>query len=490
MAFNGPPTTQEQPDNGESPIVGQAFDMPQTPTSRQRPFSPQEEAVAKKLLTINTKRYEQVTPLHGLRSTLGALDYNQPIFARFWIPAMEQDPHLIYGFRMLTGPVLTKAKFKINSDMPEVAEFVDRMIKRFWLTGVHYSLTSLRYGFCGCETIYKYNRKTKYIEFDKLKYLHPNDVTPVLVDGLLKGMKVKRVKERDGTDKEQYLGLPKMLWSVHERSYDRWWGRSRYTGAFIPWYEYWQPKGFRNIRHLGMYKYSFRGPNIGYPEGSQQDPVTGEQVPNVLRAEEMADRAEAGATLIYPTVNQEYGGWEVGEPTVMNIPDALLQYGNDLKHEKWEGIGVPPEIAESDEGGGGSFSGRRVPQQAFFSNEQEIANEQVFDFDEQNLRYIVALNFGPDADYEIEPVPIIVTLQQEEMAQVTGHMPGDPNDTSGIYGDAGLADGEEGVDDGGEEEGGLSALSNGRIEDRKSNPFNKAEKAAADKGKKKPKSKK
>ena len=76
------------------------------------------------------------------------------------------------------------------------------------------------------------------------------------------------------------------------------------------------------------------------------------------------------------------------------------------------------------------------------------------------------------------------------MAQVTGHMPGDPNDTSGIYGDAGLADGEEGVDDGGEEEGGLSALSNGRIEDRKSNPFNKAEKAAADKGKKKPKSKK
>jgi hypothetical protein len=441
-------------------------------TGRLKVFSPQEEDVARQLLTVITKRYENPTPFQGLRNTLGALDYNQPMFARFWIPAMQQDPHLIYGIRMLNAPIMTKAKFKINATNPAVAEYVDRMIKRFWFTGLPYTLTALEYGYCGVEVVRKYNRETKFIEYDKVLYRHQYHTEPILVDGCLKGMRVKHVKDEAGGSENKYVGLPKCLWTVHERKFDRWYGRSRYAGAFIPWYEYWQPKGFRNIRHLAMYKYSFRGPNIGYPEGAQVD-TDGNKIHNVVIASRMADRAEAGATLIYPTSAQEFGGWEIGEPSALQIPEALMEYGDDLKREKWEGLGIPPEVAESEDSGG--FAGRRVPQQAFYSNEQEIANEQVFDFDEQCLRYDVALNFGHQEDYEIEPIPIIVTLQQEEMANVTGHMPGDPNDTSGIYGEAGLADGEEGADD----EGSVSGMADGRIEDRKSNAFNKKEKAFA-----------
>lgn len=469
-----PGMDQQQPMGGDGTPDPMANGPNVASSQRLKVFSPQEEEVARNLLAVLTKNYEQPTPFHGLRQTMGVLDYNQPLFARFWIPAMQQDPHLIYGIRMLNAPVMTKAKFKINATNPEVAEFVDRMIKRFWFTGLPYTLTSLEYGYCGVEVLYKYNRQTRFIEYDKVLYRHQYHTEPILVDGAFKGMRVKHVRDKDTTSLDtQYVGLPKCLWSVHDRKYDRWYGRSRYAGAFIPWYEYWQPKGFRNIRHLAMYKYSFRGGSIGYPEGAQVQ-TDGTKLHNVVVASKMADRAEAGATLIYPTSAQEFGGWEINDPVAMQIPEALLDYGDDLKREKWEGLGVPPEVAESEDSGG--FAGRRVPQQAFYSNEQEIANEQVFDFDEQNLRYLVALNFGHQEDYEIEPIPIIVTLQQEEMAQVTGHMPGDPNDTSGIYGEAGLADGEEGEND-----MGVSGMPDGRLEDRKANAFNAKEKAFAKK---------
>lgn len=474
-----PPAEGESAEPPFRPAVKQQEDqqygVPVAEGMRTKEFSSQEKTVVGALLSYRTRRYEQITHLHGLRSTLGAMNYAHPLFSRFWIPAMEQDPHLIYGMRMLYAPVLTKAQFKVHGD-PEVAKFVDRQLKRFWITGLPYSLSSLRYGYVGCETIYRYNRRTRYVEFDRLKYIAPTDVEPILVDGSLRGMRIKRGIRYDADDapdgKNFYIGLPKMLWSVHDKTYDRWWGRSRYAGAFIPWYEYWQPKGFRNIRHLAMYKYSFRGPNIGYPQGAEQDPITGAAIPNVLKAEQMADQAEAGSTLIYPTSPQEYGGWEIGEPTVLQIPDALMEYGDDLKREKWEGLGVPPEVAESEDTG--SFAGRRVPQQAFYSNEQEIVNEQYSDFDEQNLRYLVELNFGPDADYEIEPIPIIVTLQKEEQAQVTGHLPGDEEDN--FYGEE---------EDGDSFPGEVSQMEDGRIEDRKSNGYNRLEKGLAKSAKRK-----
>jgi hypothetical protein len=419
-------------------------------------LTPEGQRIASHLLKTLSHGYRgDVSPLSGLR--YDALDYNQPVFHRYWIRAMERDPHLWYGFQMLRGPIISKAKYEVECEEEDIAWFVQKQIDKFWANGVSQTLASIEYGYCGVEVFYKYNPDKRYMEYDHVRYFKHHDVRPVLHKSRLVGMRLGNVKNKKGEEKKaRYIPLPKCLWTVHDRRRDRWFGRSRYEGAFIPWYETWQPKGYRNIRHLAMYKYSFDGGVIKYPEGSVQDPETGEELPNAVIAQRMLDMRESGAGLAMPAQNFEFGGWDYIPPTSPGIPETLFIYGDSLRDEKWEGIGVPPEVAKNE--GTGSFAGRRVPQQAFYSFLQDIANEQVFDFDEQVLRFLVQLNFGAKASrsYEIKPISILKTLQEEEMGVVTGKLPG-------------------------EEDPQMEApLSNGRIEDRDSNAFNLAEKSQKD----------
>jgi hypothetical protein len=343
------------------------------------------------------------------------------------------------------------------------------------------------------------------MEFNNIKYIQPEHARPVLnPDGSLIGMYVKEVGQSeyngiaDYNNKDEqgnvFVPLRKMLWTVHDRKSNRWYGRSRYEGAFIPWFETWQPKGFRNIRHLWLYKNAFDSGVIRYPEGYTPDPVTGTPIPNVVIAQQLADQRESGASIIMPSATSPdgLGDWDYEQPKGMTVPEGLFMYGDSLRDEKWEGLGVPPEVAKNE--GTGSFAGRRVPQQAFYSFLQEIANEQIYDFDEQVVRFLVFLNFGPNVEYEIVPIPILVTLQQEEMGTVTGDIPDDSGtqniDPGGQSVENGLEEEEDPdnpfPDEGPPEE----TLSNGRIEDRGSNAFNIAEKAAAVAARKKAKKQK
>lgn len=492
--------------NGSPPFGGGATAL-MTPQTQAKPVSLK---TRKKLSRTYTRGYKG--PMAGLRHQ-AVLNSNEPLFFRYWIPAMMRDPHMWYGIEMLKGPIISKAKFTIESEDSAVQEYAQRQLNRFLTRGLPVSLKCLIYGYCGLETKYKFNRNQEVMDFDKFHYIHPNDVRPVLEDGELRGMMVRRIqpsKRQQSTtaqgsqyqerqtpapsgnsyqngayDFQQgfYLGLPKIFWAVHDKTYHPWYGRSRLEGAFIPWYETWQPQGFRNIRHLWMYKNAFDSGVIKYPEGSTQDEY-GNEILNIDLATQMLDRKETGGGFALPsTISGEEGGWDWIPPEGIPVPDGLFEYGDSLRDEKWEGIGVPPEVAKSEDSG--SFAGRRVPQQAFYSFLQEIANEQVFDWDEQCLQFLVRLAFGPEAEYTINPIPILLTLQQEEMGTVTGHMPGDENDD--FYSGGGAS--EPGMDGNGGSEFQEEPLSNGRIEDRSTNGFNKAEQIATKNSKSKKKKK-
>lgn len=428
-------------------------------------------------------------------------DFNHARFRRGWIPAMQRDPHVMYGIWILRGPIISKAKYEVVSDSPEVQEYVQNAIERYWARGISEALTAMEWGFNGNEVIYEWNDDSQTVDYKSVKFFHPYDTLPVTKQGYLLGMKVRKrqgyfnaafggwdnltTDDDDDTEsvedkKHLFVPVSKALWSVHDRRYHRWYGRSRYEGAFIPWYEFWQPKGFRNIRHLAMYKYSFTGGVIMYPPGSSQDADTGEEVPNSLLAEQYLDLIEAGAGIALPSTFAESGGWEYLPPQAMQIPEGLFTYGDQLRDEKWEGLGVPPEIAKQEQTG--SFAGRRVPQQAFYSFLQEIANDLMQDFEEQVLRPLVKLNFGSKARFKIKPISILQTLQEEEMGAVTGHLPGDEEDPfyNGEEEPELDEDGNPIEEDSSSQE---KPLSNGRIEDRDSNAFNKQEKGFAKKKK-------
>lgn len=439
----------------------------------QSTASPNKELV-QKLLGVRTRNYRG--PLNRFGGDR-VLDSSHPIFMRYYTGAMLRDPDIKYGIEMLRGPIISKAKFKVVSSDPEVAEFVDRQIKRFWTVGAPMSLACLKYGYIGLETVYRWNEEHNFMEFDKFKFLHPNDTRPVIREGALVGMIVKRIRKYfpgygaefnsvrgevdfDVRQAGVFLAVPKMFWTVNDRETHRWYGASRLEGAFLPWYETWQPQGYRGIRHGWFYKNCYDAGMIKYPRGATPD-ENGVPIPNVQIAQEILDRRETGAGIAIENSILETGGWEWTPPASSPAPDGLFDYGEALRDEKWEGIGVPPEVAKAEQTG--SFAGRRVPQQAFYSFLQEIANYQMYDFDEQNLRYITKLNYGPEATYEIEPIPILVTLQQEEMGGITGHLPGDENDD--FY-----SGGQNGAGGSGMQQSG------GRVEDRDSNGFNMAEK--------------
>jgi hypothetical protein len=435
------------------------------------------KAIISRILGVRTRNYAGPLDRLGNLTVIG----DQPLFMRYYIPAMLRDPEIWYGIEMLKGPIISKAKYKVVSPIPEVSEYVDRQIKRFWTRGVPLSLSAMVYGYIGLETVYHFNKRLGAVEFKGFKYIHPNDSRPVMRDGALIGMMVKRIRRSIASTKDSvaplaqsladhvywstasegmYLGLPKIFWAVHDQKNHRWFGRSRLEGAFIPWYECWQPQGFRSIRHGWFYRNCYDSGVIKHPPGSTPD-EEGNEVLNSLLAQEMLDRRETGAGIAMENSPEGMLGWDYTPPQAFSVPEGLFDYGDSLRDEKWEGIGVPPEVAKAE--ATGSFAGRRVPQQAFYSFLQEIANEQMFDFDEQCLRWLVELNYGPEADYEIEPVSIMETLQQEEMGGITGHMPGDENDPFYSGGNSGGGGGSPLVQSG------------GRVEDRDSNAFNAAE---------------
>lgn len=186
----------------------------------------------------------------------------------------------------------------------------------------------------------------------------------------------------------------------------------------------------------------------------------------------MLDRKETGSSIALPhKPGAEDRDWEYEDPKGNTPPEGLLEYGDVLRDELWEGIGVPPEVAKSE--GTGSFAGRRIPQQAFYSYIQEIANDICWDFVEQIVKKLVKLRNGTNVPFKVLPISIMETLQQEEMGLVTGSMPGQEGEDQPQEFD------EEGnpIEQEEDQEGNPMQQDDGRVEDRDKNAFNMKQKS-------------
>jgi len=391
------------------------------------------------------------------------VNINRPLFYRAkYIPEMLRDPRVSFGVKLIKGPILSKARFKIETKDEELKQSLIRQITKFWTKAACVSLHSIIYGFSGSQVIYKFNKEFGLMEFHNLKHLKTHDVRPLIgkdTDEIV-AVAVKGIKHKGLV----YLRPTKFLWCVHEKTHHRWFGRSRLEGAFIPWYEQWMPRGYRSIRQMWFYKNAYTSVSMRVPHGSTKD-SNGELVPNMRLAQEIADRYVTGSSALLPRSPDGDNDWELEPGKSTPVPDGLLEYGEVLGNEIWEGMGIPPEVVSA--GGTGAFAGRRIPQQAYYSVLQEVINEHIFDFDDQVLRPMAILNHGHD-DYEINPISLLDTLQQEEMGLITG--------------DAGPEETEEGSEQEPGEPGKVPPKkpTNGKIEDRASNSHNRNERIVAD----------
>ena len=341
---------------------------------------------------------------------------NRPVFSGSVIREMMSDPRGIFGLWLIKGPILSNARFKIETENEEIKEFLVSNITRFWRNSAARALKAVEWGYSASEVMYRVVEGQ--IHFDIIKDIHSLDCRAVTKGGVLIGFTVRDVpqKGRSADRQKMFIGIPKGFWHIHWRDRHPWYGLSRLFGAHIPWWEAWSDGGYRDIRRLWFHKNAFEGGVMYHPPGITRT-KEGIAISNKDLAREMIEKKRTGGTLTLPNTMSSDGirSWEYAPPAPNSIPAGLLEYGNSLKEELFEGMGIPPEVFEGGGGGFGAATGRQVPEEAFFSVLQEMVQWLISDADQQIFRHLVRMNFGEDhAKYEIVPFGLTAKAEERE----------------------------------------------------------------------------
>lgn len=369
---------------------------------------------------------------YGLWSYL-SYNRNRPPFTFQTIREMLCDPRIVFGLWLLKGPILSGGEFDVETSNAQVAEFIKSNLRRFWYNSAARVLKALEWGFSASEIRYRYNEEDGAIHFDTVKDLDSLDCRPVTHEGNVCGFTVRSNTAMSGATTDHYskpwvdrlgskppiasgeqiyLGAPRALYHLHSRDRNPWFGLSRLFGVHVPWWEQWSEDGYRAIRRLWFAKNAFEGGVMYHPPGT----IATKQGPKPARdyAREMIEKKRSGGVLTLPnTMGPDGSGraWEYIPPQGNPVPAGLLEYGDLLRDEVLEGLGIPAEVIQSSgETGFGSASGRQVPQMAFYSVLLELKQWLALDFDLYCLRYLVHLNFG-NVQYELIPLPLDNTAE-------------------------------------------------------------------------------
>lgn len=323
------------------------------------------------------------------------INRQRPLFTQFMIREMIPDPRVQFGLWLIKGPMLSKAKFLVESENEDVKEHVTDLLESFWLNGAVQALKAVEWGYSGSEVMYKRDEKTNRIMYNGLKDFESPSVKVVTKNGSRTGLIIDRFQTvRSSPGKAVYLGGPKAFHHAHWRHFHPWYGRSRLYGAHIPWNETWSDGGYRDIRRMWFYKNCFEGGTLYHPQGYFKTP-DGQLIAAQDHAQALMEKKRAGATLVLPNTVDSRGNrqWEYEAPKGNTIPAGLFEYENALRVEILEAMGVPYEVIESSGNEGfGSSSGREIPETAFYAILQEELNWLLHDFTEQIARPNVHIN--------------------------------------------------------------------------------------------------
>lgn len=353
--------------------------------------------------------------------------HNIPMFNKMIIPTMLKDGRIRFGLQMLKGPIqyntvfipeeksnnpalidLLKANgaqfiYKVSSENKELQEFIVKTLKRFWTVGLDEALSAIEWGFSCSQVVYKRNEKGR-IEYDYMKWNHPDSVKPLFLDHKMVGANLKGVP---GYENGVELLFPKILWHIHNRKVNPVFGESRLSWASIPWHELYVCYGARDIRRTWFIKNAFDGGQMRYPIGKTK--VGEAELDNLDLAIKMMSNMRTGGYRVFPDdVNTMSGQqkWEYQPPSANITPNGLMEYPEKLRYEILEAMGIPPEVTESQSDNGmGSATGRKVPMMLYYSTLAHLCDNAIYDFKTQNLDYLAFVNFKTK-DYNVERVSL------------------------------------------------------------------------------------
>lgn len=349
-----------------------------------------------------------------------------PDFTFMTIRQMLYDPTLRLGLGMRCAPIYAtewaypepgdsgKVAWKpgIKANREDVAEFVERQLNKLMMFGCETLLKSQIWGWSGAEVEYEFNEETKLVEFAGLLERRSADVRALEVDGELAGVSFRNVRRDGEKTGEVKLLFPFAIWSNFNAEDGHYYGLSVLHGSYSPWADKWFPDGAMDVRRKFMTRESYRGARLWYPEGSTKTVnENGQEVntPNGNIARQILENIKAGFIFGGPSTMDPNTGerkWVFEDSEVSGNPAHILQYPHDLDVEELRGIEIPDDVLMSE--ATGAWAGKAVPMQAFFLGlERFRLNSLIKPFDQQVLRFLVRLNFGPNAFYEVHAKPFI-----------------------------------------------------------------------------------
>jgi len=372
-----------------------------------------------------TKKYVPGTGVGGI-GLAHVLD-NKPWFTYWDIPRLQRDPFVSFLRRVWCSP-LQGVKFKIKATSPEVYRTVDTAVKRYWKKALPALMRRyFLWGYAPAGVEYKVKRGRWII--DNIRPIEPRDArVKIFTNGSRQGEFAGFHTQTTGD-----VSCPYAFWFRGAGEFGGFYDIPPAASLWDSWTDYGPRGGARSIKRLFMRKHSISPAQIRYPEGETRwinDDGSETVINNKLLALQIAEYYESGANVVLPSECYENGKpkWELIPAEAKADANSVAEYPNDLKEEMSEAIGMPFEVIKAAETGSG-YSGRSVPYKAWLGTMDEYAGLAIDSFDANPLRYLVRVNHGPKADYEIEPQSLVE--QFEKMNQTTSDTGGQPPESDG-----------------------------------------------------------
>lgn len=342
-------------------------------------------------------------------------DYDKR-FTWWDVPRMKRDPQVLMGLRIIEAP-MHGVKLGVAANSPQIESFVDKQINLIWQRGLRKIIKMIEYGHMCGEIEYKL--KNKRYNFNQLHSFHPVDCRALRNERTreIVGARVRNI-HGNGKRGDVDLAFPNAFWIVNEAEYGQPYGFSRLAGAFSPWMEKAGRHGALDIRRLWFLKNAYNSGTLRYPnEDIELSP--GKVVSGQDLAREIMEKLETGGILVLPNSrvakgNGDFGDylWEYEPPTVNGSSLAdILEYPGKLDRDIFTGEGIPNELIEA--GDKGSWSGRSIPAQVFFSSLDQIVANIIDTCDRLIIRPLVLINFGKKADFEITHESLAKQVENE-----------------------------------------------------------------------------
>lgn len=196
------------------------------------------------------------------------------------------------------------------------------------------------------------------------------------------------------------------------------------------------------------------------------DPSDPESISCMDWASELVENSENNTTYIVPDIRVPgiNGGseqqWSVEPMGSAGQAVDIREYVKDLDKEMLRGMGIPPEVLDSTDTGGG-YSGRQIPQQGLYAITDQLVVPLLEAVAHCILRELVPHNFGEGVHWRVTNVPLVECIRrQEQQGDIQGAGQGGEQVQGG--GPVAPGEGQAGVGDPGQT-GGAEATASGLV---------------------------